>query len=59
MMGLSPRDMDLLTLPEMAAMMDGFAQFHGGKESDAEEAEFAAMEAAYLRITGAEAIGQA
>lgn len=31
-MGLTPREVDALTLPEMAAMFEGFRRFHGGQE---------------------------
>ncbi|NGM38222.1 hypothetical protein G4G93_30690 [Methylobacterium sp. DB0501] len=32
MMGLTPREVDALTLPEMLAMLEGFRRFHGGEE---------------------------
>lgn len=34
MMGLTPRQVDALTLPEMAAMFEGFRQFHSGNNPD-------------------------
>ncbi|UHC19192.1 hypothetical protein LRS73_17900 [Methylobacterium currus] len=32
MMGLTPRQVDALTLPEMLAMLEGFRRFHGGED---------------------------
>ncbi len=39
MMGLTPRQVDALTLPEMAAMFEGFRQFHAGGKPDEEPDE--------------------
>ncbi|HVL73318.1 MAG TPA: hypothetical protein VM434_15735 [Beijerinckiaceae bacterium] len=34
-MGLSPREVDRLTLAELAAMAEGFRRFHGAKDDEA------------------------
>ena len=54
-MGLTPRQVDALTLPEMAAMFEGFRRFHGGEDrADApDEDEF------FRALAEARAAGQA
>jgi hypothetical protein len=55
MMGLTPRQVDALTLPEMAAMFEGFRRFHGGEE----EADAPDEDAFFQALAEARAAGQA
>ena len=54
MMGLSPRQVDALTLPELAAMFDGFRRFHGA----AEQPDEPDVDAFYQALAEAQANGQ-
>ncbi len=56
-MGLTPRQIDALTLPELAAMFDGFRQFHGGASDDAPEEP--SLDAFFAHRAEALASGQA
>lgn len=55
MMGLTPRQIDALTLPELAAMFEGFRRFHSGEER-AEEPD---MDEFFRALGEAQAAGQA
>ena len=54
-MGLTPPEIDVMTLPGMAAMFDGFRQFHSGEDraDEPDEAEF------FRALAEARAAGQA
>jgi hypothetical protein len=56
MMGLTPRQVDALTLPEMAAMFEGFRQFHSGAKPD-EEPEDPSLDAFFAARAEAMAAG--
>lgn len=55
-MGLTPRQVDALTLPEMAAMFEGFRQFHSGKSPD-DEPDEPSLDAFYAARAEAMAAG--
>lgn len=57
-MGLTPRQIDALTLPELAAMFDGFRRFHSGKD-EADEPDEPDMDEFYRALAEAKANGQA
>lgn len=55
MMGLTPRAIDALTLPELAAMFEGFRRFHAG-ETPPDEPD---MDEFFRALGEAQARGQA
>lgn len=42
-MGLDPRTVDQLTMPEFAVMFEGFASFHGAGPKDVTREEYEAV----------------